>query len=81
MPRSKITSKGQITIPKPIRKVLRVEPGDPVELFVDAAGRVVVRAATVHVSELRGLLRKPGQKPVTIEAMNEAIRRRHRKAT
>ena len=32
-----------------------------------------LRAGDVDVSELRGLLRRPGRKPVTLEAMEQAI--------
>ena len=81
MPSSTLTSKGQVTIPKPIRKTLRIEAGDPVEFVVDAEGRVVVRAATSAIEELKGLLRRSGQKPVSVEAMDEAIRAAHRKGT
>jgi antitoxin PrlF len=76
MARFILTTKGQVTIPKPIRKVLRVEPGDSVEFVVDAQGRVMVRAATHDIADLKGLLRRPGQKPVSVEAMNDAIRAR-----
>ncbi len=81
MPRSTLTSKGQVTIPKPIRKVLHVEPGDPVEFVVDEHGRVVVRAGTSNLSELKGMLRRPGQRTVSVEEMNAAIRNRHRRST
>jgi len=81
MPSSTVTSKGQVTIPKPIRKALRVEAGDPVEFVVDAQGRVVVRAAKSAIEELKGLLRRPGHKPVSVAAMDEAIRAAHRKST
>lgn len=76
MPRYTLTTKGQVTIPKPIRKVLRVEAGDSVEFVVDGEGHVVVRAATRDIADLKGLLRRPGQKPVSVEAMNDAIRAR-----
>jgi antitoxin PrlF len=54
--------------------VLRVEPGDAVEFVVDDRGRVHVRAGTSDIADLKGILRRPGRKPVSIGAMNEAIR-------
>lgn len=40
-----LTSKGQVTIPKPIRDALQLRPGMPVEFAVNAAGEVVIHAA------------------------------------
>jgi antitoxin PrlF len=37
---SKITSKGQVTIPKPLRDHLRLEPGSSVEFELAEDGRV-----------------------------------------
>ena len=39
---AKITSKGQITVPKRVRQSLGVEPGDSV-VFEDRGGEVVIR--------------------------------------
>lgn len=40
-----LTSKGQVTIPKPIRDALQLRPGMPVEFAVNAAGEVLVHPA------------------------------------
>ncbi|MXX40171.1 MAG: AbrB/MazE/SpoVT family DNA-binding domain-containing protein, partial [Gemmatimonadetes bacterium] len=42
---SRITSKGQVTIPKNIRQVLGVKPGDRVEFELLPDRRVVVKPA------------------------------------
>ena len=76
MPTSKLSSKGQTVIPKPIREHLGVGPGDEVDFIVRDDGEVVIRPATIDVRELFGLLDRPGQKPVSIEEMKEAIRSR-----
>ena len=75
-----LTSKGQLTLPKPIRELLRLHPGDAVDFVIDDQGEVRVRAGRFDARDLRGLLRKPGRKPVSLEAMDEAIRsaRAHR---
>jgi antitoxin PrlF len=39
---SRVTSKGQLTVPQEIRKRLGIEPGDRVE-FVPEEGRTVIR--------------------------------------
>ena len=78
MPASTLTSKGQITLPKAIREHLRVGTGDAIDFIVGADGEVRVRAGDVDVSELKGLLRQPGRRAVSVEEMDMAIRRAHR---
>lgn len=72
-----LTSKGQVTIPKRIRDFLKVKSGDPIDFVIDPGGNVIVRPATVHVGELKGILRKPGRRPVSLEEMDLAIIRQH----
>ena len=71
---STITSKGQTTIPKEVRDRLHLHAGDRLE-FIIQDDAVVLRAASRDVRELKGFLPKP-KKAVTIEQMNEAIRKR-----
>lgn len=40
-----LTSKGQVTIPKPIRDALQLQPGTRVEFAVNATGEVVIQPA------------------------------------
>jgi len=55
-----VTSKGQVTIPKRVRDLLKIEPGSAVDFHVEADGRVTLRkegrAAKVRsrFAELRG---------------------------
>jgi antitoxin PrlF len=76
MPSASLTSKGQITVPKAIRERLKVATGDRLD-FVIEDDRVVVRAGTRDLRSLQGLLRRPGQKAVSIEDMNAAIAKFH----
>jgi antitoxin PrlF len=69
---SAITIKGQATIPKPIRDHLGLKPGDRVKFFIHPNGSVVL-LPKLPVSSLRGILKKPRRRPVTIEEMREAI--------
>jgi AbrB family looped-hinge helix DNA binding protein len=71
-----MTSKGQVTVPRKIREALRIRPGDRIDFVLGADGEVRLRAGDVDVSTLRGLLRRPGRAPVTLEEMEEAISRR-----
>jgi AbrB family looped-hinge helix DNA binding protein len=69
-----LTSKGQITVPKPVREVLGVGPGDRLAFRIDDEGRVSVEADTVDLRSLRRIV-KPAVRGVTVEAMAEVIRR------
>jgi antitoxin PrlF len=42
---TRITVKGQVTIPKSVRVALELAPGDGVEFEADGSGRFVVRKA------------------------------------
>jgi AbrB family looped-hinge helix DNA binding protein len=74
MPSAKLTSKGQITIPKEVRKTLGLRTGDRLAFRVRADGTVQVEAETVDLMSLRGSVRTQ-VKGVSVEAMNEVIRR------
>ncbi len=69
-----VTSKGQITIPKPVRDGLGVESGDRVEFVELERGVYTVVAATRDIRDLKGVIPKPA-KPVSVEDMNRAVRR------
>ncbi|WP_223505126.1 AbrB/MazE/SpoVT family DNA-binding domain-containing protein [Pseudomonas sp. GL-RE-29] len=42
-----MTSKGQVTIPKPIRDALHLTPGSAIEFSVNAQGEVVLHTAKI----------------------------------
>lgn len=69
-----VTSKGQITIPKPVREGLGVETGDWVEFVEIERGVYTVAAATRDIRDLKGVIPTPA-KPVSVEDMNKAVRR------
>ena len=75
MSTSTLTSKGQTTIPKDVRKRLNLHPGDRLEFVIDDDGRVLVLPASIDASELAGMLKSPAR-PVSVEDMNQAIRKR-----
>ena len=78
MAESTLTQKGQTTIPRMIREHLGLHPGDRIEFVADEPGRVVLLRASHDIRELAGALPKPA-KPVSIGAMQAAIRRRAQK--
>ncbi|MDP9122244.1 MAG: AbrB/MazE/SpoVT family DNA-binding domain-containing protein [Acidobacteriota bacterium] len=78
MPKSTLTSKGQITIPKEVRDLMGLRVGDRLEFRVDGRGQILLQPeAQGPLGRLPGLLRHlaPGR-PVTVEQMNEAVARR-----
>ena len=70
-----LTSKGQITIPLPVRKKLGVDAGDRVEFIDLGGGQMGIIAATVEVTSLKGIVGKP-KTPVSIATMNRTIVKR-----
>ncbi len=65
-----LTSKGQTTIPKPIRDSLRMKAGDKMSFTLMPDGVVIMRVKNRRISDLAGLLYKKGRKPVPIELLS-----------
>jgi len=70
-----LTSKGQITIPLAVRRKLGLDTGDRVEFVEIVPGEFALKPATEDVRSLKGMIRAPAR-PVSIAAMNAAIKRR-----
>ena len=70
---SKVTSRGQTTIPKPIRDRLGLEPGDRV-LFVEREGEVVLQPMKESLRDLRGSL-EPRTQPEDYDRVRHEVRR------
>lgn len=75
MATAKLTSKGQITLPREVREQLGVDKGDRVEFVIRDGGEIVIEPATLPLSTLRGCLKKGRRKVVSIEEMQDAIER------
>jgi len=73
MPIATVTSKGQITVPKEIRDQLGLRSGSRVDFKIERSGKVVFRPLNRDFRSLRGFLRSPWKRPVTIREMDEAI--------
>jgi antitoxin PrlF len=67
---STLTSKGQMTLPKEIREKLGLKAKDQLHLTLLADGTIIMRAKKRSVSELYGVLYKPGRRPVPVSKMN-----------
>lgn len=80
MSEARLSSKGQLTVPRDIRDRLKLELGDKVRFRVGDDGRVVMEAAKYHVSELYGMLRRKTSKGLSVEQMEDALRVRFKSA-
>ncbi len=70
-----VTSKGQLTLPKGIRERLGLSAGSRLDFQVDERGWLLARPVTNTALGLAGLLKRPGQKAMSIEAMADAVER------
>jgi len=72
MSEAKMTSKGQITLPKEIRLKLKLRQGDRVRFVVDEDGSVRLMPAKRDISSLIGIL-PPPKRRMSIEEIDEAL--------
>ena len=74
MSKAKLTSKGQMTVPKAVRLKLNLRPGDRVLFTFEDDGSVRLRAANKDISSLAGILPRP-TRVATLDEIDEAIQR------
>ena len=70
-----VTSKGQLTLPKGIRERLGLSAGSRLDFQVDERGWLLARPVTNTALGLAGLLKRPGQKAMSVEAIADAVER------
>jgi AbrB family looped-hinge helix DNA binding protein len=70
-----VTAKGQITLRKELLQHLGVHPGEKISIDKLPDGEIRIRAtrATGKISDVFGMLKREGQRPLSIEEMNEVI--------
>ena len=73
MLRATLNSKGQITLPKDVRRALGVGAGDRIAFIETSKGVFEVMVASTAVRELKGLIDAPRRR-VSVEDMREAAR-------
>mgnify|MGYP003563840390 CR=1 FL=1 len=77
---SKITSKGQVTIPKKIRDFLNLDVSDRIEFTLLEDGNVLISSEKKPAKSLFGMFsHKKRANPVSLEEMENAIRDRRKK--
>ncbi|MCI5144842.1 MAG: AbrB/MazE/SpoVT family DNA-binding domain-containing protein [Candidatus Electrothrix sp. AR3] len=71
-----LTTKGQVTIPKKIRELLRLHSGDKIEIIVTEKREAVIRPISKKVDDVFCRLHQPGRKAVSVDEMNNAVIRK-----
>jgi AbrB family looped-hinge helix DNA binding protein len=71
-----VTSKGQLTLRKDVLKHLGIKPGDKVAVDLLPDQRVSIRPAkTGHsIEKLFGMLKREGERPLSLEEIDEIIK-------
>ena len=74
---TKMSSKGQVVVPKDIRDALDLRPGEPLAVSVQQ-GRIVLepmrtRRARISFEEFRHLVPKHEGPPISVEEMTDGI--------
>lgn len=70
-----VTAKGQVTLKRDLLRHLGIAPGDKVTVSKrpDGALEFVPARGEGKISDIFGMLKRPGQRTLTIEEMNEVI--------
>ena len=76
MPTAKLTSKGQVTIPKEIRDALHLHTGDNIDFFVSENGEAIIRPIVKRVDEVFGILKNKTKKSFTVEDIDQELKKR-----
>ena len=71
-----VTYKGQITIPKEVRDTLLINAGDRLEFILIDKKEALIRPVSKKVDEVFGRLFEKRGRTVTVDQMNEAIRKK-----
>jgi AbrB family looped-hinge helix DNA binding protein len=69
---SKITSKGQVTIPEVVRRQVRLQAGDLIEWEITESGAIEVRRAGSSLEDLVKVLPRPKRR-LTLAQLDERV--------
>jgi AbrB family looped-hinge helix DNA binding protein len=70
---ARLTSKGQLTLPKEIRDRLKLDAGAILDFQILADNTITARHVQPDARRIRGLLKSPHAAPLTVEQMDEAV--------
>ena len=68
-----VTSKGQVTLPAEVRKRLNLKTGDQIDFVLEPGGELVIRTKRKPFERLRGMLKSPHSRPLTVEEMDASV--------
>ena len=75
MPIAILTSKGQMTIPKEVRKALNLKPSEKVIIVVDG-DQAIIKPLRGNILDIGGSITTPGQeRPVDFKKIREEVRK------
>ncbi len=76
MPISVLTSKGQMTIPKEVRKALNLKPSEKVIIVVEG-NQAIIKPLKGDLLDLGGSVKIPNkEKPIDFKKVREEIKKR-----
>jgi len=76
MPIAILTSKGQITIPKEVRKALNLKPSEKVIIIVEG-NQAVIKPLRGNILDIGGSVRIPDkEKPVDFHKVRDEVKKR-----
>jgi antitoxin PrlF len=76
MPVAVLTSKGQMTIPKEVRKALKLKPSEKVIITVEG-GQAVIKPLRGNILDIGGSIKVSGkEKPVDFHRVREEVKKR-----
>lgn len=70
---AKITSKGQVTIPKKIRDRLGLTAGDNLNFEIDSEGKITIQPEKGNPDTAYGILHRDQQETLTVEEMDSGV--------
>lgn len=78
---AKTSSKGQVTVPVEVRRLIGLEAGGKVQFQTDSEGRVYLTAKKRSIKALKGLVPKPPEAINIDAAIAAAVSKRNRPGT
>ena len=76
MPIAMLTPKGQVTIPKEIRRALKLKPSEKVIIVVEG-GQAIIKPLRGNLLDIGGSIKIPDkEKPIDFHRIREEIKKR-----
>jgi antitoxin PrlF len=75
MPISVLTSKGQMTIPKEVRKALNLRPSEKVIIVVEG-NQAIIQPLKGNLLDIGGSVKMTDKKPIDFKKVREEVKKR-----